>query len=118
MVNGEEVNDLRGSVEYAYEEIKVHQEVISRKEGYVYQIRGWLFALITALVATLFLPNGVLTPIAFCAIGCIMVSVFLFLEFGHYRPIKRAMERVKHIEESIENRSYAGPSISREYGRA
>ena len=104
-------------IEHALEEIKIHQEVIARKERNVQQIRGWLMTLITALVASMFVRKGLLTPPTFVVIGSSMVIAFLCIEIFQYRPIRRASQRVQEIEIAIENGNYSGPVVSRMLGQ-
>jgi len=118
MPNDDMKPHLRERDALAFEEIKLHQEVIARKESFVFQMRGWLMTLLSALVVLLFSADGRISPWIFAITGLIVIGVFLYLEISEYQPLKRAIKRVKDIEIDIENRvEYSAPRLSRIYGR-
>jgi hypothetical protein len=105
---------VRKVFEDAMEEIRILQEIIGRNEGFAFQVRGWLLALLGAFVAVLFSDKSQLTPIIFVAIGWSLAFLLSMVEASIRITIRQSICRVGLIEEQLRKSSaYDGPSISR-----
>lgn len=97
----------------AIEELKLLEDKISRHANLAFQNRGWLFALLTALVIGLFDEKDKISSLNFLLISLILTCTFFFMELIQRIPQRQAMARAKEIEEILRNeRNYDGPKIS------
>ena len=103
------------ATELAQEELRLLESVIARQERIVFEMRRWLYALLTALVIAKF-------EVKFCGdqlsfIGISLVLIFFVTELFQRVPIGRAIQRVGEIEQYLRDQirkregKYDGPML-------
>ena len=102
--------------ETAIEEWKLLESIIGRQEQIIFQMRRWLYALITALIIAYISGKATLLKCEFLLLGIVLIVLFLVVECLQRGPLRRAIKRAKSIEASIRGpepyEKYNGPELS------
>src|SRR5262245_33586161 len=81
------------------DEIRLLQNIIARHEDYSFRIKGWFAAIVGGLAAGLYLKDIPVDWITFMAVGTAVYASFVVWLLYHRVIIRRAINRVKTIEE-------------------
>ena len=88
-------------MEAAYRELDRIQEIISRHEGHIFSLRGWMLTVMGGLLAAYYTGNIHLqlwiVQLALPAIALL----FLFLESRHMNLIESVVERAGTVEQQL-----------------
>jgi hypothetical protein len=110
-------------MEQAHHELDRLQAIITRHEGHMFALRGWLLTVLGGLLAAYYTGNIAITEMAI-RIGLPVVALmFLFVESRHENLVEAVTERAKRLEKRIvaARRSgqppapgwYDGPQVSK-----
>lgn len=83
------------------EEWKHLESIIGRQEQIIFQMRRWLYALITVLFIAYITGKTILLWYHFLVVGLVLVVLFLAVECLQRGPLRRAIKRAKSVEASI-----------------
>jgi len=109
-------------IEQAHHELDRLQGIISRHEGHMFVLRGWLLAIVGGLLAAYYTENIDLGA-SMLRIALLLVTLlFLVVELRHMNLVEAVVERVSRLENAIAdsrrsaNQSqdgwYDGPKVS------
>jgi uncharacterized membrane protein len=88
-------------MEQAHHELDRLEGIITRHEGFMFTLRGWLLAIIGGLLAAYYTDNvGMSKPILGTALVLIVV-LFLVVESRHVNLVEAVVERVTALEALI-----------------
>ena len=109
-------------IEQAHHEMDRLQEIISRHEGHIFALRGWLLTVEGALLAAYYTDNIEMSD-SFMRLGLPLIALlFLFVESRHINLVEAVVERSTGLEMCIERSRdailrgdrgwYDGPKVS------
>lgn len=109
-----------GPLEQAHHELDRLQGIITRHEGHMMALRGWLLAILGGLLAAYYTENIDLDATLLRIALLVVVAVFLVLESRHVNLVEALVERATKVEEQIrhdrdspdETPQYDGPRVS------
>lgn len=101
----------------AMKELEIIQDVIARQADVSIKIRGWFFAIMSALIAALYSPSIQLEPIVFLIISIISLITFGMMEGVHRIIQGAAIQRGIAVEKALRGETkYDGPQIANSLG--
>ena len=109
-------------MQQAHHELGRMQEIITRHEGHMFALRGWLLSIIGGLLAAYYTANIDMSAVVL-RVGLLVVALsFLVVELQHTNLVEAVVERVSALEKSISNSRlstdqtstvwYDGPKVS------
>jgi hypothetical protein len=97
----------------AMEEWKQLEQITGRYETQEYQVRGWLFVLLSVLGAALLAERSKISGPVFGVVGGCLVWVSCSMELVIRIPKRKAFKRVAEIEKALRGEvPYDGPRMS------
>ena len=107
-------------MEQAYKELERIQDIITRHEGHMFALRGWLLAILGGLLAAYYTANIDLSVMVLRIAMLLVAALFLVLETRHVNLIEAVVERATAVEELIrrhrnapnEAQWYDGPRVN------
>lgn len=108
-------------LEQAHHELDRLQGIISRHEGHMFTLRGWLLTIIGGLLTAYYTNNLDITEGKLWTALATVTVAFLLLDLRHLNLVEAAVTRVGVVEELIERRSvrseskfgwYCGPKVN------
>lgn len=107
-------------MEQAHKELERLQSIVTRHEGQMFALRGWLLAILGGLLAAFYTENIDLEATLLRIALLLIVAVFLILESRHLNLVEAVVERATAVEEQIrhdrasphETPRYDGPRVS------
>jgi len=95
------------------EELKILEDKINRHANLAFQNRGWLFAILVALVIGLYEKKLHLGTCTFLLFAYLIILAFFIMELIQRLPQKQALSRASTVEKMIRGElPYNGPKIS------
>ena len=98
------------AMEQAHHELDRLQDIITRHEGHMYALRGWLLAIIGGLLAAYYTDSIDLHVALLRTALLLVVALFLILESRHVNLVEAVVERAMRVEEEIRTRNHGTPS--------
>jgi hypothetical protein len=106
-------------MQQAHHELDRLQGIITRHEGHMFALRGWLLTVIGGLLAAYYTRNIAITETTM-RIGLPIIAVlFLFIESRHENLVEAVVERALNLEKLIASSRksgatgwYDGPRVS------
>jgi hypothetical protein len=87
-------------MEQAHHELSRLQEIVSRHEGHMDSLRGWLLGIIGGLLAAYYTSN--IDSVLVLRIALLLiVAIFLIVETRYVNLVESVVERVGHVEKQI-----------------
>ena len=109
-------------MQQAHHELDYLQRIITRHEGHMFALRGWLLMIIGGLLAAYYTANIDMSALMLRAALLVITLLFFIIESRHVNLIEAVVERVTSIEKQITSLSpresqpvdgwYDGPKIS------
>jgi hypothetical protein len=106
-------------MEQAHHELDRLQGIITRHEGHMFSLRGWMLTVIGGLLAAYYTRNIAITEMTMRVGLPVIALLFLFVESRHENLVEAVAERAMELEKSIAagRRSgtagwYDGPRVS------
>ena len=88
-------------VEQAHHELGRLQGIISRHEGHMFALRGWLLAIVGGLLAAYYTENIFMDELLLQISLFVVVLLFLVVETRHVNLVEAVVERVADVERQI-----------------
>lgn len=85
----------------AYHELDRLQEIISRHEGHIFSLRGWLLTVLGGLLAAYYTNNIQISELALRIFLPVIALLFFVVESRHENLIEAVVERVSTLEQLI-----------------
>ena len=96
-------------IEQAHHELDRLQGIITRHEGHMFALRGWLLAIVGGLLASYYTDSIVMSELVLRIALLMIVLLFLVVESRHVNLVETVVERVTALEKRIvESRQPAG----------
>jgi uncharacterized membrane protein YidH (DUF202 family) len=96
-------------MEMAHHELDRLQDIITRHEGFMFTLRGWLLAIIGGLL-TAYYSQSIDISAALLRIALLtIVGLFLVLESRHMNLVEAVVDRATKIEELIRQHRFEPP---------
>jgi hypothetical protein len=109
-------------LQQAYHELDRLQEIISRHEGHIFSLRGWLLTVLGGLLAAYYTNNIHISELVLRISLPLIALLFFVLESRHANLVEAVVERVsllerliaaqRHSPESAGETWYDGPKIT------
>jgi hypothetical protein len=106
-------------MQQAHHELDRLQSIITRHEGHMFALRGWLLTVLGGLLAAYYTRNIAITETTMRIGLPVLALLFLFIESRHENLVDAVAERAKELEKAIvANRRtgasgwYDGPRVS------
>jgi hypothetical protein len=109
-------------MEQAHHELSRLQDIISRHEGHMFALRGWLLTVIGGLLAAYYTDNIRMSEVAMRFGLPVVAFLFLFVESRHANLVEAVADRASKVERCIRSarsprgdgkgRWYDGPRVS------
>lgn len=87
--------------EQAHRELDRLQAIVTRHEGHMFALRGWLLAIVGGLLAAYYTKNIEMSELAVRGALLAIVLLFLFLDSRHVNLVEAVVERAAALEKSI-----------------
>lgn len=108
------------AMEQAHQELDRLQDIITRHEGHMYALRGWLLAIIGGLLAAYYTDSIDLHVSLLRVAVIVVVLLFIVLESRHVNLVEAVVERAARVEAEIrshrlspdDDQWYDGPRVS------
>src|SRR5262249_12311043 len=89
-------------LEEAHHEIDRLQAIITRHEGFMFTVRGWLLTIAGGLLAAYYTNNIAISEIAMRIALPVVALLFFVIESRHANLVEAVVERVATLEADIE----------------
>ncbi|MBA7591187.1 hypothetical protein ES708_33339 [subsurface metagenome] len=108
--NPNRINNNEDHRKLAYEEWKVLQEIISRRENFIYQMRNWLYTLSTAFIIAIITKEIQIDKKILVFSELVFIISFYIIEITQRIPIVSSSYRVNKIVQILyDNSEYDQP---------
>jgi uncharacterized membrane protein len=95
--------------EQAHHELDRLQGIVTRHEGHMFALRGWLLAIVGGLLASYYTENIVISGLVLRIALLMVVLLFLIVESRHVNLVEAVVERASALEKRIvDSRQSAG----------
>ena len=88
-------------MQQAHHELDRLQGIISRHEGHMYALRGWLLAIVGGLLAAYYTDNIDMSGLVLRLALVVVVLLFLVVESRHVNLVEAVVERASALEQLI-----------------
>lgn len=109
-------------MQQAHHELERLQGIITRHEGHMFALRGWMLVIVGGLLTTYYTSNIVMSEFVLRIFLLMITLLFLLVESRHVNLVEAVVERATAIEKQIEDSRlsegqhvigwYEGPKVS------
>ena len=88
-------------MEQAHREHEILQGIITRHEGHMFTLRGWLLFIVGGLLAAYYTENILIDKLVLQIALVVITLLFLFVELQHMNVVEAVVDRVVELEKEI-----------------